>query len=238
MVNVAIIEDDVASAETLKGFAEKYGKEKNVQINVSVFNNSLNFLENYKPVYDLVFMDILLPDVNGFETAKKLREYDKSVLLIFVTNLQQFAVKGYEVDALDFIVKPVFYNSFVLKMDRAMNLIRQNESREIIIKRAVGYRKVPIKSICYIEVIGHKIIFHTFEGNIEGGGSLAELEKRLEEENFLRCKNCYLVNLKHISSIDKYDVTMTNGDVLKISQPKKKKFMNAFAEWLGKGNYL
>jgi len=237
-LNIAIVEDDAPSAELLKEFAERYGKEKNIQITVNVFNNALSFLEGYKPVYDLVFMDILLPDINGFEAAKRLRENDKTVLLIFVTNLQQFAVKGYEVDALDFIVKPVFYHGFVVKMDRAVNLISQNETKEIVIKRSVGYKKIALKSVYYIEVMGHKLTFHTAEGELDGSGSLAELENKLKGDAFVRCNNCYLVNLRYISSVEQYNVIMSNGDVLKISQPKKKSFMSAFAEWLGKGNYL
>ena len=238
MINIAIIEDDSNAAELLKSFAKKYGEEKNLQIVVNHFGNSLDFLENYKPVYDLVFMDIILPDSNGFETAKRLRDIDKSVLLIFVTNLQQFAVKGYEVDAIDFIIKPVYYRGFCQKMDKAVNLIKQKDTREIVIKRSAGMLKVPLKSVYYVEVMGHKIIFHTSEGDVDSGGSLAELEKRLFDDDFLRCNNCYLVNLKHIKSIDKYDITMSNGDVIRISQTKKKSFMGAFAKWLGKGNYL
>ena len=238
MINIAIVKDDKVAADLLGGFAKKYGEENNLQIGVSVFGNSLDFLDSYRPVYDLVFMDILLPDSNGFETAKRLRQIDKTVLLIFVTNLQQFAVKGYEVDAIDFIIKPVYYRGFCLKMDKAVNLIKQKDTREIIIKRSAGIIKVPLKSVYYVEVIGHKIIFHTSGGEIDSGGSLAELEKRLKEDDFLRCNNCYLVNLKHIRSIDKYDITMSNGDLLRISQTKKKSFMSAFAKWLGKGNYL
>lgn len=238
MIRVAIVEDEQNSAEKLEQFTEEFGKANGINFTVARFSNAVDFLTGYKPVYDLVFMDILMPDLDGMKAAKKLREFDTKTLLIFVTNLSQYAVKGYEVDALDFIVKPVFYQDFALKMKKAVGLISLNENREFVIPIPGGMKRLSTKSIYYLEVVGHKLIYHTSGGEVVGYGSLSEMEEKLKDDNFLRCNSCYLVNPKHIVSIKKYDIEISNGAVLQISQPKKKKFMADFAEWLGKGNYL
>lgn len=238
MIKIAIVEDENNCAETLQRFTEKYGVENNVSFSVTRYNNAVDFLTNYKPIYDLVFMDILMPDLNGMDAAKKLRRFDNKTLLIFVTNLAQYAIKGYEVNALDFIVKPVYYQDFAFKMKKAVTFIRLNEDRELVVSQSGGIRRVSIKSIFFLEVVGHKLIYHTSDGEVVGYGSLSDMEEKLKNDNFLRCNSCYLVNPKHIVSVKKYDIVMSNGAILQISQPKKKKFMAEFAAWLGKGNYL
>ncbi|MBE7087142.1 MAG: response regulator transcription factor [Clostridiales bacterium] len=237
MIRIAIVEDENKSAETLNDFIQSYGSANGISFTVSRFNNAVDFLTGYKPVYDLVFMDILMPNLSGMDAARKLRQIDAKTLLIFVTNLAQYAVKGYEVDALDFIVKPVMYQDFCLKMKKAIKLVQINEDREFVITQSGGMRRISTKNIFFVEVAGHKLIYHTSDGEITGYGSLSETEEKLRADDFLRCNSCYLVNPKHIVSVKKYDVVMSNGAVLQISQPKKKKFMSDFAEWLGKGNY-
>lgn len=78
------------------------------------------FLTNYQPRFDIIFMDIEMPYINGLESAEKLRQSDKGTLLIFTTNLGHVAAKGYEVEAFDFVVKPLHYESLYLKLNRAV----------------------------------------------------------------------------------------------------------------------
>lgn len=120
MVNVAIVEDEIRSADVLCGFLERYGSEKGREFAVSRFTDAIAFLENYVPRYDIVFMDIQLPDMDGMTASRRLRALDRDVILIFVTNMANYAVSGYEVDALDFIVKPVSYFPFTVKLERAL----------------------------------------------------------------------------------------------------------------------
>jgi DNA-binding LytR/AlgR family response regulator len=236
MINLAIVEDEEPAQKTLSGYLAQYGKDRGVAINVSVFGSANPFLDAAHAGFDVVLMDIMLPDLNGMEAAKELRRFDKKAIIIFVTNMAQFAVGGYEVQALDFIVKPVSYHDFALKMDRAARLVEENRDATVAIGTRTATYYVPASSIYYVEVSGHELTYHTSEGNRTSYGTLGKLEADLRKNHFLRCNDCYLVNPRHIEKIDGFDVRMRNGDVLRISRLKRKQFLAEVARWLGEGN--
>ena len=118
---VVIVEDEVVYLDALKDMLSSYEKEKEVAFNITAYRDIETFLAEYRKCYDIVFMDIELPGMNGMDGARRLREADSSVVLIFVTNMAQFAVQGYEVNALDYILKPVTYKNFSVKLDRALD---------------------------------------------------------------------------------------------------------------------
>ena len=150
MYKIAIVEDDVGQADLLKGYLEKYGEEHACEFSVSCFFDVKTFLSCERFSFDLVFMDIEFPDGDGMDAVKKLREKDKKTLVIFVTNLAQYAIKGYEVKAFDFIVKPVAYYNFVLKMADALKSINLSRDVEVWIKTNEGMQKLQASQITYI----------------------------------------------------------------------------------------
>lgn len=237
MLKVAIVEDNKAAMEKLQGYLERYAQENEEKFDIAAFGDALAFLDNYRCIYDMVFMDIELPFINGMEAAKRLREIDSQVVLIFVTNMAQFAVKGYEVDALDYLVKPVHYGDFQLKLHRAVSRLKEAQEA-ILIQRQSGILKLKVQEIGYIEVRGHTLIFHTDMGEINGSGTLNELENKLKGKGFLRCNKCYLVNQKYIAAVQGYTLVMAQGEELQISRPRKKTFMNELAETMGNENIL
>ncbi|MBQ1490419.1 MAG: response regulator, partial [Blautia sp.] len=105
-IRIAIVEDEEAPRLALLTCLERFGKEKGLALSLSTFSDALSLLDHYEPIYDLIFMDIQLPYLNGMDAARRLRAMDQSVLLVFVTNLTQYAIAGYEVAALDYILKP------------------------------------------------------------------------------------------------------------------------------------
>lgn len=238
MISVAIVEDDDAAAALLEGYLHTFEQNSGVRFSIKRFCEAVSFLSEYRSLYDIIFMDIEMPNLSGMEAALKLREFDKQAVLIFVTNMAQFAVKGYEADALDFMIKPLSYSDFSQKMQKALSVIDSNADVALVVARSDGFVRVSVKKISYIEVMGHKLLYHTDEETITATGSLTELEEKLRPYSFMRCNSCYLLNPKYIQSVQGHNVLMQNGDLLKISHPKRKKFMLELADWLGQGNFI
>lgn len=232
--NVAIVEDTQTEADTLKEYFSRYSAEKGIEFKIAHFPSAEQFLEKYNPIYDLVLMDIGLPGMGGMEAAGRLRELDDTVTLIFVTNMAQFAVRGYEVDAFDFVVKPVSYSNFALKLQRALNKLGTRKDTEVIISISDGLYRISSSQIKYIEISGHKMIYHTTNGTIKAYGNLKEIESILNGRMFVRCNSCYLVNLNFVHAIRGYIVAV-DTDELQISRPRKKAFVQAVNDYLGGG---
>lgn len=233
MLNFAVVEDEDSAADTLTGYIRKYCAANNIQSNVIRFASAAEMLKNYKPVYDVIFMDIMLPNLNGMEAAKRLRNLDGEVVLIFVTNMANFAVKGYEVDALDFIIKPVVYDSFVMKMKKAVNVAYRSRSVGVKIQMDGSIKLIAASKIYYIEVSRHNLVYHTEEGDFNERGTLSGLAKQLAGENFVLCNVCFLVNLKYVTEIIGDNVTVA-GHTLKISRARKKEFLQSLTNFLGR----
>lgn len=232
-MKIAIVDDEASGRELFRGFIERYQKVHGTVFAVSEFKDGLDFISNYTADYDVVFMDIKMPFMNGMETAKKLRTLDSSVALIFVTNMAQYAVKGYEVNALDFLIKPVTYFDFALKTDKALAHIAKREKSVLCVKTAVGIAKVVVSDIYYVEVSGRYVTLHTVSGAIEMHESMKNVEQQLSGDKFIRCDNSFLVNLAYVTRIDANSAIVA-GREIPVSRAKRKKFMDALTIYLGK----
>ena len=232
--HVAIVEDSPAEAELLRSYFARFTKEHGVEFTLTCFASGEEFLNKYRPAYDLVLMDIGLPGHNSVETAAALRERDRSVTLIFVTNMAQFAVKGYEVDAFDFVVKPVGYSNFALKLQRALNKLDTRRDTEVLVTLSDSMVRLAASQIKYIEISGHRMVYHTTDGELYAYGNLKEVEASLGGGMFARCNNCYLVNLNYVRAVQGHTVTV-GSDELQISRPRRKAFIQALNDYLGGG---
>ena len=167
-------------------------------------------------------MDIMMPALNGMDAARLLREKDEKVMIIFVTNMQQYAIQGYEVGAFDFIVKPITYPELKLKFTRALGKL-QPISSSILIRSESGLVRLMPQDIAYVEVRKHHCIYHTRNGEYRQYQTLKSAESQLLSHGFARCNNYLLVNLAYVTRVE--DMTVfVNGDALQISHPRKKEF--------------
>jgi DNA-binding LytR/AlgR family response regulator len=154
MRRIAIVDDQESAVVSLETCLEKYGQEHGEVFQVQVFSDGFSFLDSYQPEYDIVFMDIDMPGMNGLKAAHRLREKDELTELIFVTNLAHYAINGYEVRALDFVVKPVQYKKFSYKLERALRMLPQKDRAVIMLKTDRGMIAVEQNDIIYVEVRG------------------------------------------------------------------------------------
>lgn len=235
MVNIAIVEDDKSQAEQLESTLSRYSNEFRVPLKTTVFYNAMAFLNKYSGEYDIVFMDILMPMLNGMDASRLLREKDEKVMVIFVTNMQQYAIQGYEVGAFDFILKPVRYPEFKLKFTRAMSkLMPQKKVASILIKSESGIVRLTPDQILYVEVQQHHCVYHTRQGDFRQYQTMKSVELQLGEYGFARCNNYLLVNLAYVRKIDGMSVYI-NDTALPISYPRRKQFCDKFEEFMGAG---
>lgn len=234
MPNIALVEDEPEAADVLAAFIARYADEKGLELAVTRFGNAMDFEMTHQH-FDLVFMDIQMPGINGMEAAQLMRTYDSETPIIFVTNLAQYAVKGYEVDALDFIVKPVTYFNFRMRMDKAMRRIRRNASRSIAIGTRDGMRVVALSDIEYVEVSKHDLSYHLVdeEEPLVVYGSLVAFEQEVEGGPFVRISNSCLVNMNRVRAVRGSELVMHGGEVLYFSRSKKREAVETITAFLG-----
>lgn len=232
-IRVAVVEDEHASANELKGFLDRFAAEKGCAVESVRFENGDSFLQA-GGVFDVIFMDIEMPGSDGLSVVKKLREKDKDVLVFFVTGLAQYAVSGYEVQAFDFIVKPVNYYGFAMKFARAAECLEGRRKREVWVTSRQGKKLVTADRLKYVEVMRHTLIYHTLDGNVTGTGTLKSVISVFEGLPFSLCNQCYYINLKYVTEVNGFSVRV-GGDVIQISAPKKKDFLRDLNNYLASG---
>ncbi|MBP5177072.1 MAG: response regulator transcription factor, partial [Clostridia bacterium] len=187
MFKIAIVEDNAVEAAQLKNLINDYSAKTKKQVSLFFYSSGLDFLDNAKQSFDIVFMDIEMPVMDGLETAQHFRNVDQSSCLIFVTRMAQLAIKGYEVNAMDFIVKPVGGVEFGLKLDKAFAYCESQPKEFIVLHGKSGVFIVNIGDILYVEVLEHSVIVHTKDKAYGTKGALKEYESRLVRYGFVRC---------------------------------------------------
>lgn len=234
MVRVAIVEDEPACAEILKNYIMRFQKENGTRFEVTEFRDGLDLAENYRPIWDLILMDVEMTHLDGMSTAGRIRQVDPAVLLMFVTNMAQYAIQGYQVDAIDYVLKPVSYAAFTLKLRKALRVLADRKGRQLLLSREGGAERVSSTDVFFVEVADHCVVYHTSVGQFTATGTLREVEQDLDGEPFVRCNSCYLVNLRHVSAI-KQDFVRVGDQELKISRPRKKQFLQRLSDYYGGG---
>lgn len=229
MINVAIVEDEPNVVKLLESYLDRYAKERNKQIAYFPFSDAMNFVSDYAPKYDLVLMDIEMPLMNGYDGAVRLRELDKDVCLVFVTNMVQYAVKGYAVDAMGYMVKPVDYPALAIQMDKVCERVK-SKGYCISIKVDDGIKRLSLNDLYFVEVRGHYLVYHTSEGKYSELNSLQNREKELQNHHFFRCTRYAIVNLKHVAEV-RDNFIVVGGEQLEISRRKRKDFLIAMSEY-------
>ena len=234
MLRVAVVEDDPSALEQLQGFLARYQAERGVSMTVSSFQDGSGILENYRPVYDVIFLDIEMPQVDGMAAAERIRETDQNAVIVFITNMAQYAIQGYSVGALDFVLKPVTYYTFSVKLDRAVQLVDRRSPSQIVLTLPGGAVRLDTRQIYYVEIQDRHLHYHTEQGEYVLRGRMKEAESQLAGRHFVRCNYWYLVNLFHVTEVKK-DVAVVAGHELEISRRSRAAFMTALTNFVGGG---
>ncbi len=231
MIQIAVVEDDKNYAESLIKYIKRYEEESGQHFQVFQFEDGEDITENYTAQYDIILMDIEMQFMDGMTAAEKIRENDSEVVIIFITHTPQYAMKGYAVDALDYVLKPINYFAFSQRIDRAISRMSHRTKRYINIATKNGARRVDISTINYVEVLNHDLYYHTSEGVYTIRGTMRELEESLAEESFFRCNKGYLINLENVEGFEGNSV-FVGGEEVAVSRSRKKDLLDALNDYM------
>ena len=234
LINVAIVENEEPVARNDEALLCRYAKENEVSIEAKIFLNALDFLEDATP-FDAVLMDIDMPGMNGMEAAESLRKRNKNIDIVFTTNLPQYAIDGYKVEAIDFVIKPITFPNLSFAMDKVVEKKKNSLNDSFFLKIGPAGRKFNNSEIIYFETLGHNVILH--EEGLEPfkmRGSLKMIEPLLNQDVFVKINSGIIVNLSKVRSFGEGVCTMEEGSVLPVSRSHKKEFASRIAQYYGK----
>lgn len=235
-MHIAIVEDDLFTQAQLERYVLQHFADRRQTVRVSVFSDGDEILQAYAASYDAIFLDIQMSRLNGMRTAELIRQLDEDVLLVFITNLAHYAVQGYAVRALDFVLKPV--NELMLRqlLLRIEKLLSERTKKYIALPTEKGLTRMDAAQILFVETENHSLRIHTEKGEFRLRDSMKNMEKLLEPCHFFRCNSCYLVNLRHVESVEGSFARLTTGQALSVSRPRYKAFMEALTRYIGGGS--
>ena len=237
MISIAIVEDEDSCAKQMEEYLARYAEESGEVFETVRFCDGDEILENYRAQYDIILMDVQMKFMDGMTAAEEIRKVDPEVVIIFITNLPQYAIKGYDVRALDYIIKPVVYGNFALLMDKVLHIFLETRTKTVTLTSGREIMRLPLSDIFYVESHLHNLTFYTKRGNFTKRGKLSDIEAELKSSGFSSCGKSYLVNLEHIERIKGSAVTVA-GVELPISRNRSQVFLADVAAFIGKGGIL
>ena len=232
MVRIAVVEDDNSFVAELTEYLKSYQQRYEEKLEITLYRDGDEITSSYKAQFDIILMDIQMKFVDGMTAAKEIREMDSEVIIIFITNASQYAIRGYEVGALDYILKPVSYFVFSQKLTRAVERIKRLEKKDIIIQAKDGVTRLNTSDVQYIESFDHNLVFHTEEKDFISNLTMKFIEKELNNSTFSRGNHCYLINLAYVDGIED-GCAVINGRKLQISRSRKNGFMKDLIKYWG-----
>ena len=230
-MKLAIVEDNPQERSFLKDMVVEYCTVSNIDPEIETFPSAEDFFATWPMELDIIFLDIMLEEMDGIEIAAKIRQTNERVIIIFTTSNPQFSLQGYAVEALDYLIKPVSKEILFRSLDKALHRLRTSFQNFFTINNNDGYFVINTSDINYIEVLNRKLTIHTKSGPVGCLRSLQYMEEKLPD-TFFRCHNAFLVNLNAVESVQGSDIIVA-GSTIPISKHRRKDFIRALTEFVG-----
>lgn len=230
MVKIAIVEDELIYTQQLQKFLAHYKLEKKEEFEIACFSDGDGIIEIYKAQFDIILMDVKMKFMDGMSAAEEIRKIDKEVIIIFITSMKHYAIRGYAVGAMDYFLKPINYFAFSERLAKAINIVKHKNDKIIIIKIRRGILRISVSDIYYIESRAHVMIYHTVSGNYETAGVIKNVAEELADSFFFQGNKGYLINLAHVEGI-KDGCAIVCGEKLLLSRSRKNQFMEALMNY-------
>ena len=234
LIYIAICDDETVQVELLEKYVKSWAKKHDVKIEVELFYNaeSFDFAWSMDKKYIILLLDIEMPGKNGIELAKKIRKEDKLLNIIFITAISDYISIGYDVEAINYLIKPIKEDKLYECLDKSIEKIPIEEKTILVDIEGETIRLIE-KDILYIESFSHSVDIHTFKEIYRVRKNISVIERELNKNSFIRCHRSYIVNLKHIKSIGKGDILLDNNDLIPVSRRQYSNTNMAFIKYHG-----
>lgn len=233
---VAICDDDILYMNKVKEMVEQWGKDNNEDISVYLFNHGDALINSYqKSQIDVIFLDIMMPLLNGMDTAREIRKHDPIIKIIFLTSSPEFALESYDVKASSYLIKPASYDRLCSLLNDCKHSIH-HEPKFIIVKTEAGFQKIYYHQIECIEAQNKKVLFYLEHGKcIEVLDTFVHCSKELLlNDGFYKCHRSYLVYLPAVNHFNSLEIETKSHKNVPIARSYAKEFKEAYFEYMFK----
>ena len=234
-MKIAICEDQLVQINVLNTKIKKWANENNIEISIDNFTTAESFLVEWVDYdkYDIIFLDIKLSKMSGVELSNIIREKNKSVDIVFVTGFFKYALHGYKVGALQYLIKPIKISDLYFCLNKTQERIsNKNEKYTLILETSKENIKLNRDEIHYCIMFSPYIDIHTSSEKITVRKKISELEQEMPSKYFIRCHRSYIVNLKYIKSITKDNVILESSIKIPISRGRYKEVNDTFINYI------
>ena len=232
MLSIAVCDDMPIECAELAGHIENTLNQFGTEFSLKRFFNGQELLKDVGS-FDIVFLDIKMPEISGMELAKQMRANGNESIIVFVTSAEEYVFEAYDVEAFHFLLKPVNENKLKNVLKKALVKVTAcNNEDFIIISSEHQIKKILLKDIIYIESVGRMVKIHCTGGVIETYKQIGDLEQTLSEKHFFRCHKSFLLNLEYVSRFDKAEIVMENGDTVFLARKRAKLFQKEFISYM------
>lgn len=227
MYQIAVCDDDIQMRRFLRSSIEESG----IDCAIAEFSNGAELLRNYQG-YEILFLDIDMPLVNGIEAAKRIRRKDRKVKIIYVTGYQDYMQRSFDVHPFSFLVKPIRKGMIVKQLQEALLYSREAEKADTLrLETTEGTEEIAVPDIYYLEYQRRKLRLVMKQGECMIRGKISEFSEKLLPYGFATPHKSFVVNLYHVKSIRGYDIFMMNGDQIPLSQKRSTEFRGILGKY-------
>ncbi|MEG0843507.1 MAG: LytTR family DNA-binding domain-containing protein [Romboutsia sp.] len=228
MINIAICDDDVNILKKTKELIENYNRK---YLNIYMYTSGEELLKSNLE-FDIILLDIDMKKLNGIETAKQIRQYDKKVKIIYVTNYTDYTYSAFSVHAFGYLVKPLKLEQLYHQLDEALSYTEESVSELIEFVTNDGVIRVETKDIYYFEYQSRKVTMKTVESTYIINKKISEIGKEMESYGFKMSHKSFSLNLYNVKTIKGYDIYMMDGSIVPLSQKKSSQFRDSLNIYL------